>query len=126
MESTRRACQECEGPVVGRADKKFCCDACRNSFNNKIYAPRMNYIRKINNRLAKNRKILEQLNPNGEVKLHRDELVRAGFDFNYFTYKSRDNYRFCYDQGYLLLDNEQAHLVRNAYDVDLPSGFIDV
>jgi len=26
-----RACEHCGGPVTGRADKRFCCDACRNT-----------------------------------------------------------------------------------------------
>ena len=31
-----KKCLECESPLVGRVDKKFCSDYCRNSYNNKI------------------------------------------------------------------------------------------
>ena len=48
---------------------------------------------------------MEFLNPNGKIKLHRSKLIEMGFDFNYFTNtyetKNGDTYHFCYDQGYL-------------------------
>ena len=100
-----RSCLECGRPFQGRADKKFCTDACRNAYNNRQKAPRTNTIRKVNNILSKNRRILEEMNPEGKTKSHKDKLLREGFDFNYFTstYKNKagDEYRFCYEQGYL-------------------------
>ena len=65
----------------------------------------MNYMRKVNNTLRKNRRILEELNPEGKRKIRREKLVKKGFDFEFFTniYKTKagDEYRFCYEQGYL-------------------------
>lgn len=114
MEESKN-CLECGKQVVGRMDKKFCSDACRNAYNNKAKAAATNYMRNVNNTLAKNRRILKSLNPEGKVKKHRDHLLKAGFNFDYFTNtyttKAGDVYRFCYEQGYLLLDEGFVLLV---------------
>ena len=103
-----RNCPECGKPVFGRVDKKFCSDACRNAFNNKVNAASTNNMRNVNNVLAKNRRILLDLNPDGKKKTHKDQLLKKGFDFDFhtstYTTKSGDTYHFCYEQGYLLLD----------------------
>ena len=41
----KRTCSECGDNIVGRIDKKFCCDACRNSFNNRVNKDSKNLIR---------------------------------------------------------------------------------
>ena len=56
-----KKCLECESPLVGRIDKKFCSDYCRNSYNNKINTNNKNLIRNINNRLRRNNKLLADL-----------------------------------------------------------------
>ncbi len=100
-----KQCLECGRPFQGRSDKKFCTDACRNAYNNRQKGAYLNHVRNINNILGKNRRILEKMNPGGKTKTHKDKMVKEGFDFNYFTsiYKNRagDEYRFCYEQGYL-------------------------
>ena len=100
-----RLCPECERPIYGRADKKFCSDACRNAWNNKQNSDYMNYMRRVNSTLRKNRRILAEANPDGKRKIKRDKLLKDGFDFEYFTHvyrtKAGDEYRFCYEQGYL-------------------------
>jgi hypothetical protein len=72
-------------------------------------------MRNINNILRKNRRILAALNPNGKARVHREKLLAEGFKFSYFTNeyvtKSGNNYRFCYDQGYLEIDNDYYTLV---------------
>lgn len=111
----QRLCSECERPVFGRADKKFCCDACRNAFNNRVNADATNFVRNVNNALRKNRRVLLELNPKGEAKVHRDQLLRAGFDFDFFTNtletKEGKTYHYCYDQGYIGLENGYMKLV---------------
>lgn len=110
-----RECPECGRPVHGRMDKKFCSDACRNAYNNKVNSATTNYMRNVNNTLAKNRRILAELNPAGKKKTHRDKLLKKGFDFDFYTNsyttKAGDTYRFCYEQGYLLLDEGFVLLV---------------
>jgi predicted nucleic acid-binding Zn ribbon protein len=115
-----RACPECGKPVFGRIDKKFCSDACRNAFNNKANAPRTNHMRNVNNILARNRRILKELNPNGKMKTHKDKLLKKGFDFEYFTNqyltKNGDTYHFVYEQGYLMLEEGFVLLVERKDD----------
>jgi hypothetical protein len=55
--------------IVGREDKKFCSDGCRN--NNKINKDSTNFMRNINNKLRKNYRILSELNVEGKSKTTR-------------------------------------------------------
>lgn len=111
-----RTCLECGSKVMGRIDKKFCNDGCRNTYNNKFNKDSNNLMRNINNRLRKNWRILEALNPEQKTKTTRSKLIAHGFDFNFFTSiyttKAGTVYYFVYDQGYLPLENEYYALVR--------------
>jgi predicted nucleic acid-binding Zn ribbon protein len=111
-----RKCLECGARVIGRIDKKFCSDYCRNAYNNKINKDSKNLIRNINNRLRKNYKILSELNTTGKIKVSRTKLYDKGFDFNFFTSiyttKTGNTYYYLYDQGYLPLENETFLLIK--------------
>jgi len=110
-----RNCISCREQIRGRADKKFCSDQCRNAYHNEQNNGRINYIRNVNNILKKNRRILENLNPSGKIKIKKDKLSSLGFNFQYFTnvYKTNtgNTYYFCYEQGYLLIENDFYMLV---------------
>ena len=112
----KKACLECGDNIVGRIDKKFCSDGCRNAFNNKVNKDSKNLIRNTNNRLRKNYRILEALNPDKKTRTSRAKLIEAGFDFNYFTsiYTTKVGtiYYFVYDQGYLPLEGDYYALVK--------------
>ncbi len=111
-----KSCPECGEKIIGRADKKFCSDACRNAHNNALNKDSKNLIRNVNNRLRKNYRILETLNPEDKTKTTKDKLVSLGFNFNYFTSiyttKTGTVYYYLYDQGYLPLDNDFYLLVK--------------
>ena len=112
-----KRCIECNEVLHGRSDKKFCSDACRNSYNNRLKSTTDNqYVRKVNGILRRNRNIMEQLNPEGKIRLHKSRLEKNGFDFGFFTNtyttKAGAVYYFCYDQGYLPLDHDYYMLVR--------------
>lgn len=116
----KKQCEECGDEFMGRADKRFCSDQCRSSYNNKLNSDHSNFMRNVNNILRKNRRILAQLNPHGKSKVSKDRLLEQGFKFSYFTniYKTKagKTYWFCYDQGYLPLENDQfALVVRQSY-----------
>jgi predicted nucleic acid-binding Zn ribbon protein len=112
----KRTCNECGQNLTGRRDQKFCSDYCRNSFNNRQNEDATAYVRRINNILRKNRRILAALNPKGKVTLDGITLAEEGFNFHYFTniYKTQkgSQYYFCYDQGYIKMDNDQYMLVQ--------------
>ena len=111
-----KKCLECNEAFKGRSDKKFCSDGCRNAYNNRINKDSKNLIRNVNNRLRKNWRILEELNPNGKSKTSRSKLIEKGFDFSYitsiYTTKAGTTYYFVYNQGYLPLENEYYALVK--------------
>ena len=111
-----RKCLECEAPLKGRIDKKFCTDYCRNAYNNKVNKDSKNLIRNINNRLRKNYKILSELNTTGKTKVTRTKLYNKGFDFNFFTSiyttKTGNTYYYIYDEGYLALESEMFLLIK--------------
>ncbi|MFN5911452.1 MAG: hypothetical protein ACK45H_08970 [Bacteroidota bacterium] len=111
-----RQCGECGHKLQGRKDQKFCSDYCRNTFNNRLNEDANNYVRRINNILRKNRRILASLNPKGKITLDGIRLAEEGFNFHYFTnvYRTQkgSEYYYCYDQGYLKLENDQYMLVQ--------------
>jgi hypothetical protein len=117
IETLTNTCLECGDKLNGRIDKKFCSDACRISYNNKLNSNSTNYVRNITNILRRNRRALRDLNPEGKTKVTREKLVSMGFNFNYFTnvYTTREGvtYTFCYEQGYLqIADNLFLLVVR--------------
>jgi predicted nucleic acid-binding Zn ribbon protein len=111
-------CLACGELIKGRSDKKFCNDYCRNNYNNQLKSATNNQVRIINNVLAKNRRILEGLlQPDKETaKANRDQLLVRGFSFMYLTHtyttKTGNTYLYCYDYGYLPLDNDWYLIVR--------------
>lgn len=111
----KQECLECGETFKGRADKKFCSDQCRSSYNNKLNSDANNFVRNISNILRKNRRILSELNPHGKAKVHRDTLLEKGFKFSYFTNeyitKTGNTYHFCFEYGYLPIKNDYFALV---------------
>ena len=115
-----KKCLFCNKLLRGRADKKFCDDACRNSYNNQQKAKTnySNYIRNINNTLLKNRRILEDILPANEetAKASQDKLIQKGYIFKYHTHTYTNQkgnvYYYCYDYGYLPLENNWYLIVR--------------
>lgn len=109
-------CPECGEKIIGRSDKKFCSDACRNAFNNKQNKTSNNYMRNINNKLRKNYRILSEHNFEGKTKVNRHKLLSDGFDFDFITqivtYKNGAQYFFVYEQGYKILDSDWVLLVK--------------
>jgi len=113
--SVEKKCLECGTKIAGRVDKKFCCDQCRITYNNRLNSDNTNQIRNINNTLRKNRRILIDLNTTGKSKTTRKQLLEKGFDFQYFTsiYTTKEGavYHYCYEQGYLQTDKDWFLLV---------------
>ena len=110
-----RLCLECDAKIHGRKDRKFCSDYCRNTYNNRLNEDATAYVRRINSILRKNRRILSQLNPQGKKTVDAITLAEEGFNFHYYTniYTTQKGaqYFFCYDQGYLKMENDQVMLV---------------
>ena len=113
-----KLCLACNKPLKGRVDKKFCDDYCRNNYNNGLKSADVNIVRNINNALGKNRRILNDMLPAGSetIKTTLEKLSAKGFHFKYHTHtytnKKGDTYFFCYDLGYLSLENNWYLIVK--------------
>lgn len=100
---------------MGRSDKVFCDDRCRNNYYYKVNNEQKNYIREINGKLLKNRGILRTLNPYGRTSVPKNYLEAQGFDFQCFTgiYKTKKgkDYFLVYDQAYSVDEEDRVQLV---------------
>lgn len=110
-----RYCLHCNERLLGRSDKKFCDDHCRNQFNNirsRIQNPNISYI---NLQLKRNRSILEILfNIHKEVEIPRRILSENGFDFRFFTHEETSSYltKYCYEYGFEQVNELKINLVK--------------
>ena len=117
-QNENKNCLACNKIVKGRSDKKFCDDYCRVAYNNELKSPTNNFVRNVNNALGKNRRILENLLPDSEAtaKASRDKLIEKGFQFKYLTNihktKNGHTYYYCYEYGYLPLENNWFLIVK--------------
>jgi hypothetical protein len=114
--SKTKTCPECGEKIMGRIDKKFCSDQCRNTFNNRLNSDATNIVRNINNILRRNRRILEELNKqSGKTLVSKEALLLNGYNFTYHTHiyttKRGDVYHFCYEQGFLFLPDKNMYLL---------------
>jgi hypothetical protein len=116
----KRTCPECGELIKGRVDKKFCSDLCRNSYNNKQNSDTNNYVRNINNALRKNRRILEESLKGDKTTIAKQKLVDKGFNFSFYTNrvttKNNHTYNFCYEFGYLPIENDYILIVKRNPD----------
>lgn len=110
-----RFCLDCLQPLKGRSDQKFCSQHCRNNHNNGNKNLAQNALKTINKILRKNREILKRLNPDGKTRISKQQFLATGIMLNYFThvYKNKKGniYYFCYEYGYMSLDNNEYLLV---------------
>jgi len=112
-----KQCLDCGKPINGRSDKKFCDDACRNNYNNKQHSDANTFVKKVNNALRKNRRVLETLIPKeGKITVSEKKLKDAGFNFDFHTgiyeTKTGTTYRLCYEFGYMRIEDNRFILVK--------------
>jgi hypothetical protein len=101
-------CKNCGKDVVGRSDKKFCNEACKNMYHNK------------NGTVAgkgsrTNRKILTDLTRTGIHSIATDELATTGFNFKAITgveFTSGEVKLLCYE--FYLEKKGNAFLIKEA------------
>lgn len=118
----KRICPICNIEFDGRADKKFCCDQCRNTHNNHLYAEYTNTTRNINRILKNNRRVLFEFFDKGNYKPHKDKLLSASYNFDYLTniYKTKNGktYYYCYDFGIIINEDGFCSIVEKKDYVD--------
>lgn len=99
-------CLECGHKIkYGRADKKFCCDSCRNRYNNAQIKAGRAYKRRVMKAISENYEILDHLVKAGVTSVDLFELVNLGFTLDAVTshrkVKCHDEYA-CFDIKYIM------------------------
>ncbi|HAG16747.1 MAG TPA: hypothetical protein DCG69_09570 [Bacteroidales bacterium] len=118
-----RHCLFCNESLMGRVDKKFCSDQCRNAYNNEKKAGKDHYVRQVNAILRKNRNLLESVcGTETKIVVNAQILNRRGFNYAYFTSSLTTSkghiYLFCYEYGYLKLGIDKIMIVKR-HNLDL-------
>lgn len=112
-----RTCQECGTELIGRSDKRFCSDHCRNTFHNRVHSKRNRSRSLVHSKLRKNQEILSALLRHRTKRvIPKEQLLQQGFDFDYLTeikrFKDNKNYFYIYEFGYRILEMQKLLLVR--------------
>lgn len=115
------ACLTCGKPLRGRSDKKFCDPGCKNEYSNRLQHEEREAIKSIDRILKHNRRVLKRwLGQHSTRIVLARALLHAGFRFDYHTHHfvnhQSDLYVFCYDYGYLILDDGCCLVVRSKGD----------
>lgn len=93
-----------------RKDAKFCNEQCRAAHHNPKRTELHPDIKKINKILLKNFIILgKALGKREYVKKKREQMIKQGFSFAYFTHTHKD-FIFCYRYGYHLKDKDYVSI----------------
>ena len=98
-------CRECGASYLGRADKLYCCDGCRNAYHNRHNRSASRVQRTVHSRLRRNYRILNGLKEtDAPGRIGRHQLAEQGFDFRYLTHLRSNplgttDY-YVYDLGY--------------------------
>lgn len=113
-----KICAECQRSIKGRSDKRFCDDNCRNTFNNRKNSTQDSILRTINRKLRRNRNILQEyLGEEQMIKVNKLKILSEGFQLDFHTHSLRTNrgqtYYFCYEFGYLEMENGMLLLVKH-------------
>lgn len=105
-------CISCGKKVEGRSDKIYCDAYCKSNYH---YQKRKDkdhatFFKKVDLQLKTNRKILKHFSVDGYSAVRRQLLFDKGFDPNFFTHywknKKEDVYLFCYDIGFLAINQK--------------------
>lgn len=102
-------CLDCNEPLYGRKDKKFCNKHCRAAYHYKLNKHKKStFYRQVSTQLLQNYKLLKAFNRAGKATVRAEELLRSGFNPAYFTHfwrnASNQPYLFCYEYGFMPLN----------------------
>lgn len=120
--SSRGRCLECGDDITyGRSDRKFCCEHCKNKYNNrKIRSIRSARI-KVNSAIDRNYRILDDLLKKGISSIGILDILSMGYSLEYMTscLRSRYHQEFrCYDIRYQMSERRVFGIER----IEKPAG----
>lgn len=112
----KRFCLFCGAELVGRSDKKYCDDVCRNNYHYRHYKNENMIVETVNKVLKNNRNVIKSLCNNGKRIVKTQILIDSKFDFNIITgvYKTIKNkeYRLIYDYAYMIMNEDYVMLIK--------------
>lgn len=115
----RTRCLECGDKIsYGRQDKKFCCETCKNRYNNRKARGSKGVRARVLSALEKNYGILEKMVKLGIDSISVMELRNLGFNFNYVTsyQKVRRHDEFgCFDISFTVISGRVISIYRPEY-----------
>lgn len=98
-------CPICDSIVKGRTDKIYCSAKCKSLDQYEKRQKDEQFFLKVERQLKINRKILKRHNKSGFTTLRAAELVKEGFDPNFFTHYWKtakgEVYLFVHEYGFL-------------------------
>lgn len=106
-------CLYCHEPLIGRCDKKFCDDSCRNAYNNRRTSDTSHIFRPLISRLKANYRALQKLKAQRQCA-SLQELALLGFNAQFCTHTTADldgTTLYCFNIGYRITDDQQLLLV---------------
>ncbi len=125
-----RVCLDCGARLLGRSDKKFCSDQCRNNYNNRLNRDQNNYVRNVHAQLRRNRKVLADLFDAGHHRIHRDALLAQGYNFTFFTHlvETREGLRwsYCFEYGFREAETGYLELMKSSAYLEPAAGEEDI
>ncbi|MDB9775623.1 hypothetical protein OAB47_05255 [Vicingaceae bacterium] len=102
-----KTCPICESTIKGRSDKIYCSIVCKRAAGYDKRVKESPFYLKVERQLKTNRRILKKYNRVGKTTLRREELIKEGFNPNFFTHYWKnakgDVYLFVFDYGFLAL-----------------------
>ena len=107
-------CPVCGKRFMGRSDKKFCSDMCRNEYNNtrKRHADKM--LSRLDGALRMNRSILKNCSDSGLSDIDKEILALKHFNFEIFTSARfrlmKPTVYSCYDFEYFTTKDGIVHI----------------
>jgi len=122
MDSDKKQCYYCGKSILGRVDKKFCDDYCRNSHNNQRRMGDSAEVKNIMGYLKINRNILEKILVDGieKVKIPKERLHLLGYHFKYHTHTyinwKGNVYTYSFEYGYVEMEGGWILVVRDLGD----------
>ncbi len=118
----RSFCLQCGDPIAyGRHDRKFCCDVCKNKFNNLKAKGTKKVKMKILSNINRNYTILERLLRGGVTTIGVVELQQMGFKFDYVTsYQKirRHDVFLCFDISFTVISDKVTAITK--LSINLP------
>lgn len=114
MKSIIKLCPVCLSPVIGRTDKVYCSEKCKNAANYQAKACKTKMKARMIQALDKNYSILNIMMANGTTSIRKEALESLGFDFSVCTSikKGRCGHTLtcCFDMQYVQTASKIFHL----------------